>query len=84
MCQEFFSYSIFLSEKRGAVQEECGSNSMSVLSKHVGKMWSQLSPAEKKVQVIDGFMLNQHMYCIHNCRCTMTLLELTTRDTFQS
>ena len=42
-------YGIFLAEKRAAVQQESGCNSMSHISKMLGSMWTTLTREEKKV-----------------------------------
>ena len=42
-------YSLYTSEKKMLVEQECGTKSMSVLSKQLGKMWSALTTDQKSV-----------------------------------
>ena len=42
-------YALYLSENKMAVQHQCGTKSMPVLSRRLGKMWSELTAKEKNV-----------------------------------
>lgn len=76
-------YGIFLAEKRAAVQQESGCNSMSRISKMLGSMWTTLTREEKKVKCATDYYslslppLSSHLLLIMQGRLgSLNFLEL--------